>query len=114
MVKRKVFTKTDLSVPQIEHKLDTAGNVVILHQAVPPTNTVVNFGRNSSSHRRFDFAPWYGAGIDAIAYACQRQIERFLAGQDGNLSVPWWAIVTAGCVISSTTACFRRRLLSVT
>jgi hypothetical protein len=86
MVKRKVFTKTDLSVPQIEHKLDTAGNVVILHQAVPPTNTVVNFGRNSSSHRRFDFAPWYGAGIDAIAYACQRQIERFLAGQDGNLS----------------------------
>ena len=87
MGKRKVFTKTDLSVPQIEHNLDTAGNVVILPEAVPPTNTVVNFGRTSTSHRSYDFARWYGAGIDAIAYACQRQIERFLAGQDGNLSV---------------------------
>ncbi|MFJ4544633.1 hypothetical protein ACIP1X_13600 [Pseudomonas sp. NPDC088885] len=86
MGKRKVFTKTDLSVPQVEHSLDTAGNVVILPDAIPPQITMVNFGRNSSSLRRFDFARWYGAGIDAITYSCQRQIERFLAGQDGIVS----------------------------
>lgn len=36
--------------------------------------------------RTFNFAPWYGLGIDPITYACQRQIERFLAGQDDELS----------------------------
>lgn len=86
MGKRKVFTKSDLSVPQVEHSIDTAGNVIILPEAIPPTNTVVSFGRNASNARLFDFARWYGSGIDAIAYACQRQIERFLAGQEGILS----------------------------
>lgn len=86
MGKRKVFTKSDLSVPQVEHNIDTAGNVVILPEAIPPKNTVVTFERNTSSVRTFDFARWYGAGIDAITYACQRQIERFLAGQEGTLS----------------------------
>jgi hypothetical protein len=83
MGKRKVFTKTDLSVPQVEHSRDIAGNVVILPEAIPPTNTTVKFGRNATNGRHFDFAPWYGAGIDPITYACQRQIERFLADQDG-------------------------------
>lgn len=87
MGKRKVFTKTDLTVPQVEHNIDMAGNVIILPEAIPPTNTVVAFGRNSCNSRSFDFARWYGSGIDAIAYACQRQIERFLAGQEGSLSV---------------------------
>ena len=86
MGKRKVFTKSDLSIPQVEHNIDTAGNVIILPEAFPPANTVVAFGRNASSSRSFDFARWYGSGIDAIAYACQRQIERFLAGQEGTLS----------------------------
>lgn len=83
MGKRKVFAKTDLSIPQIEHNIDAAGNVVILSEAKTPKNTVVSFGRNTSSRRNFDFARWYGAGIDALTYACQRQIERFLVGQDG-------------------------------
>lgn len=83
MGKRKVFAKTDLSIPQIEHNIDAAGNVVILSEAKPQKNTVVSFGRNTSSRRNFDFARWYGAGIDALTYACQRQIERFLVGQDG-------------------------------
>lgn len=87
MGKRKVFTKTDLSVPQVEHYVDTVGNVVILPEAIPPKNTVVTFGRNPRSCRSFDFERWYGAGIDLITYACQRQIERFLAGQNGTLSV---------------------------
>ncbi|MGE8177597.1 hypothetical protein [Pseudomonas fluorescens] len=94
MGKRKVFTKTDLSVPQVEHNIDTAGNVTILPEAIPPKTTLVAFGRNSSTSRSFDFARWYGAGIDAITYACHRQIERFLAGQEGTLSV---ATVAAYC-----------------
>lgn len=87
MGKRKVFSKTDLSVPQVEHSHDAAGNVVILPEAIPPLNTMVEFGRSSCNLRRFDFARWYNAGIDPITYACQRQIERFLAGQDSAVAV---------------------------
>jgi hypothetical protein len=87
MGKRKVFAKTDLSIPQVEHSRDKEGNVVILPEAIPPTNTMVKFGRNGSNTRGFDFARWYGAGIDPITYACQRQIERSLAGQDGAVEI---------------------------
>lgn len=52
--------------------------------------------RNSAHARNFDFARWYGAGIDPIAYACQRQIERFLAGQDAEVTV---TSVTGFCKI---------------
>ncbi|WDH34128.1 hypothetical protein [Pseudomonas chlororaphis] len=86
MGKRKVFAKTDLSIPQVEHSHDAVGNVVILPEAIPPKNTTVEFGRSSSSLRRFNFARWYDSGIDPITYACQRQIERFLAGQDGAVT----------------------------
>lgn len=87
MGKRKAFTKTDISVPQVEHQIDANGNVVILPETIPPANTVVSFGHNTSTNRNFDFAPWYDAGIDTITYVCQRQIERFLKGQEGALSV---------------------------
>lgn len=90
MGKRKVFTKTDLSVPQIEYNGDMAGNVVILPEAIPPSNTIVEFRRNPSGTRSFNFARWYGAGIDPITYACQRQIERFLS--DGE------AVITTSTV----------------
>ena len=83
MGKRKVFGKTDLSVPQVEHSHDAAGNVVILPESIPPANTRVEFGRNAFNTRNFDFARWYCASIDAVTYACQRQIDRFLAGQEG-------------------------------
>lgn len=86
MGKRKVFAKTDLSTPQVEHSHDAVGNVVILPEAIPPKNTTVEFGRSSSSLRRFDFARWYDSGINSITYACQRQVERFLAGQDGAIT----------------------------
>jgi hypothetical protein len=85
MGKRKVFTKTDLSVPQIEYSRDMASNVVILPEAIPPSSTVVEFRRNATSTRNFDFARWYDAGIDRITYACQCQIERFLS--DGEAVV---------------------------
>lgn len=87
MGKRKVFAKTDLSVPEVEHSYDTAGNVVIFPETIPPANSTVRFQRNSSTNRSFNFARWYGAGIDSITYACQRQIERFLAGQDNALTI---------------------------
>ncbi|EMM6791780.1 hypothetical protein DZA07_16300 [Pseudomonas aeruginosa] len=86
MGKRKVFAKTDLSIPQVEHSHDAVGNVVILPEAIPPKNTTVEFGRSSSGLRRFDFARWYDSGIDPITYACQRQVERFLTGQDGAVT----------------------------
>ncbi|WP_394304545.1 hypothetical protein [Pseudomonas danubii] len=87
MGKRKIFAKTDLGVPQIEHTHDAVGNVVILPEAIPPTNTMIKFRRNSSTSRSFDFARWYGVGIDPFTYACQRQIERYLAGQDGAVEI---------------------------
>ncbi|HCT6673943.1 hypothetical protein [Pseudomonas aeruginosa] len=86
MGKRKVFAKTDLGVPQVEHSRDAADNVVILPEVIPSKKTMVEFRRNTSNSRRFDFARWYGVGIDPITYACQRQIERFLVGQEGAIA----------------------------
>jgi hypothetical protein len=86
MSKRKLFHKTDLSIPQVEFRHDAAGSVVILPDAIPPANTLIAFDRNASSVRSFDFARWYGLEIDPITYACHRQIERYLAGQDGQLT----------------------------
>ncbi|MCQ9471128.1 hypothetical protein NRB15_12325 [Pseudomonas alliivorans] len=95
MGKRKVFAKTDLSVPQVEHSQDATGNVLILPETIPPKNTMIEFGINSFNIRRFDFARWYGAGIDSITYACHRQIERFLVGQEGAVTV---STVASYCV----------------
>lgn len=96
MGKRKVFNRTDLSVPQVEHSRDSAGRVVVLPEAIPPATTTVAFGRNATRSRGFDFAPWYGTGIDPITYACQRQIERFLARQDGGLEASSVASICKG------------------
>ena len=49
-----------------------------------PSNTHVKFTKPVS--RVFDFAPWYGGGIDRITHACQDQVERFLRGQDAEYS----------------------------
>ncbi|MEZ5437266.1 MAG: hypothetical protein R3F12_02805 [Lysobacteraceae bacterium] len=85
--KRKVFTKTDLSIPKVEHTRDAGGAVVIPMEVIPPATTLVRFEPNPNGSRSFDFAPFYGVGIDAITYACQRQIERFLAKQDKEVEV---------------------------
>lgn len=94
MGKRKVFVKTDLSVPQVEYCCDGEGVVAISPEAIPPAVTLIEFERNASNRRYFEFAPWYGVGIDPITYACQRQIERFLARQDTNAQV---STITAYC-----------------
>ncbi len=88
MAKRKRFAKTDLRIPQIEHSRDAAGAVVIDAEVFPPLGkTIVRFSRNAVRRKSADFARWYGTGFDPITYACQRQIERFLAGQDGDLEI---------------------------
>jgi hypothetical protein len=96
--KKKVFPRVDLSIPGIEHARDSAGRVVIPLDIIPPASTVVRFPEagNATSRRNFEFSGWYGAGIDQITYACQRQIERFLQTHDGDLSV---ATVVAYCLI---------------
>lgn len=94
MGKRKVFEKTDLSVPQVEYCRDGEGVVAISSEAIPPAVTLIEFERNASNRRYFEFVPWYGVGIDPITYACQRQIERFLAKQDTNSEV---STITAYC-----------------
>ncbi|WP_085709502.1 MULTISPECIES: hypothetical protein [unclassified Pseudomonas] len=94
MGKRKVFYKTDISIPQIEHTNDAMGQTVIKPELIPPLQTSVVFERNATSYRNFDFAQWYGAGIDYITYSCQRQIERFLARQDGEIEA---SSVTSYC-----------------
>lgn len=81
--KRKIHRKTDLTVPMVEHRRESDGTAVIAPEVMPPTVTVVTFPPSALRNRSFDFAPLYGHGIDEITYACQRQIERFLAKQDG-------------------------------
>jgi len=85
MGKRKIFVKSDLATAQTEHVRDLAGHREVALDALPPPTTVVAFGRNAMKYRHFDFAPWYGVGIDEITYACQRQVERFLDKQDADV-----------------------------
>jgi hypothetical protein len=82
--KRKVHRKADLTVPMVEHRRENDGTAVIAPEAMPPAVTTVKFPPNALRSRSFDFAPYYGHGVDQITYACQRQIERFLAKQDGE------------------------------
>jgi hypothetical protein len=87
MAKRKTFIRTDLSTPAVEHVRDTNGSIGIPLEAIPPRVTTVAFKRGvASGAKQFDFKEWYGLGIDPITYACQRQIERFLDGQDKELT----------------------------
>lgn len=49
---------------------------------------------SACSRKGYDFARWYGIGIDAITHACQTQIERFIRGLDGDRST---ATIIAYC-----------------
>jgi hypothetical protein len=83
MGKRKVFLKTDLVRAQAEVPAD----IERPEASRRPRKTVIEFGRSASVRRTFDFAPWYGVGIDAIVLACQQQIERFLDKRDADVEV---------------------------
>lgn len=92
VTKRKVFKQTDLTVPVVEYRV-VNGRISIPEEVVPPEIAFVSFPKGSRK-RYFYFDCWYGVGIDAITYACQRQIERFLAKQDSEVEV---ATVIAYC-----------------
>jgi hypothetical protein len=80
---RKTFTRTDLSTPAVEYARAPSGLILIPLDVIPPAETSVKFQRGvGSGAMQFDFDKWYGLSIDSITYACQRQIERFLDGQD--------------------------------
>jgi hypothetical protein len=84
--KRKTFIRVDLTTPGIEHTRDQAtGNVLLFPDRIPPSNSVVSLPVNVTGAESFDFAEWYGVGIDEITYACQRQIERFVDAQDSDV-----------------------------
>lgn len=87
MGRRKIFVKTDLSIPQVDHVLNEDGRVIVSLAAAPENTPIVTFERNPSNRRSFDFSAWYGVGIDQITFAFQRQIERFLAKQDAEVEV---------------------------
>lgn len=85
MGKRKIFLKTDLTTPRVEHIRAPSGAAIIPLDVIPPKITEVVLGYIGKSKKRFDFAPWYGISIDSISYACQRQIERFVDRQDAEV-----------------------------
>ena len=98
--KRKAHTKTDLIVPKVEYRQEANAPPVINPEAVPPPVTVVNFGYNATNYRSFNFAPFYGLGIDEITYACQRQVERLLSKLDHEIEATSVAIIANKCLPS--------------
>lgn len=85
-MKRKAFPRSDISAPRVEHERADDGEVTLRVEAIPPSTTKVRFSKATEGGETFDFARWYGSGIDQIVYACQRQIERFLVRQDAEVS----------------------------
>lgn len=83
--KKKTFLKTDLSIPAVNHNFSTENQTLKLTDRFPPEVTRVDIGKNATRMRWIDFERWYRADIDEIAYACQRQIERFVARQDRDI-----------------------------
>lgn len=88
MAKRKIFLKSPSKLTTIVSSMNDASRVIIPLEVIPPPVTTVIFPNrdNSGSRDKFEFGAWYGIGIDAITYICQRQIERFLSTHDGDLS----------------------------
>lgn len=82
--KRKFFPKTDLSLPVVSHQVTEQHGLVLLDK-IPPDRRYVTFPAGFK-RKEYDFSRWYDVGIDAITFACQRQIERFLAKQDAEVT----------------------------
>jgi len=98
--KRKVHKKTDLIIPKVEYRRESDGTAIITPESMPPAVTVVDFGYNATNYRTFDFAPFYGLGIDEITYACQRQVERLLAKQDREIEATSVVTIANRCLPS--------------
>ena len=85
MAKRKVFEKVEQNLPVTGAKRSATG-VIQFPVALPPAVTAVEIGRTSMGLRTFDFKDYYGHGVDEITFAFQRQIERFVEGEDRKLA----------------------------
>jgi len=83
--KRKVHIRTDLTVPMVGNRQDSTDDTGTFRPAQAPEVTLIRFPHSAVGRRTYDFAPHYGVGIDEITYACQRQLERFLARQDAEV-----------------------------
>lgn len=85
MARKKIFLRTD--IPNVGSTQNPPADLSFRSpEAGRPIVTIVEFGADyKGGGTKFDFASWYDHGIDAITYACQRQIERFLAKQDLEL-----------------------------
>ena len=86
MAKRKIFIKSDLTTPRVQHVVSPCGAITVPSDAIPPLTTIVTFPTIGRGGDRFDFREWYGGRTDQLVYACHKQIERFLDGQDGEVS----------------------------
>lgn len=86
MAKRKIFEKSDQALPVTGAELGPAGAIQFPVVSIPPAVTKVKFGRVAGDNRSFDFKDFYGHRIDQITFACQRQIERFVEGEDRKLA----------------------------
>lgn len=98
--KRKVHTKTNLPLPQVNYRREANETGIIVPDAIPPAVTVVDFGYNATNYRTFDFAPFYGLGIDEVAYACQHQVERLLSKHDHEIEVASVVSIANRCLSS--------------
>lgn len=87
MAKKKIFVRTDISIPQVDIQPAPDSGEQLTTKSLIPDDTAIYFEPNPSPYRRFDFSEWYGVGIDEITYACQKQAERFLKGQDLQVEV---------------------------
>lgn len=94
MSKRKIFLPNGSGLSRVEfiHQNQDCGSKN--GNSTPPQQTKVLFGQNATNYRSFDFAPWYGVGIDSITYECQKQIQRFLDKMDVDVEV---SSVTSYC-----------------
>ncbi len=86
MGKRKLFEKIDQTLPVTGAERSSKGVIQFPLATIPPTATSVPIGRIAGGQRNFDFKDFYGHGVDEVAFALQRQIERFVAGEEKNLA----------------------------
>ncbi|WP_199052659.1 hypothetical protein [Aquitalea sp. ASV15] len=93
MAGKKTFERSDLTGHVSTAHLLKGENA---SQVACQRRTIVDFPAdgNATLRRTFDFARWYGVGIDDVTSACQLQIERFLATGEGDCSI---ATIVAYC-----------------
>jgi len=83
MGRKKKFSTTDISIPEID------GSLKFKNPSIQEliANPIVEIPPNTFQRASLSFAEWYGGKIDAITYICHVQILRFFAKQDKELEV---------------------------